>query len=1247
MKTKKHIQILLLLILPVILLTGCQTDKKFIIKMLDNPAFVRNTANLLNVHVEKKEYLYSGSNPLIDLEGEPVFEPFFYFKDLKTTADPEDKSIIHYSCKIPGLVGISYNIVFGKCFLDNEKYSPWVEVEGELKIVMDEKGNRMIDISDPDDFNVFTLWAYLRYTASSVYKGAYPFQKEGKPIPEGISEKDIAKGLPYIPVLCNKLFRDAYASLTGISPVDYTKTVIAPEMKYYTEHFSEFSKKSNKTGYGLINQHNALPWFLMIPLDLVLLIIFLIVGLFVFMKIADLIIPSENRSGLRMKWQKRINGMDKAEKKRLSGKKYKKILANSKFTDYKNVERDGAIRALTYPEDREMLCFLAEEELNVSALERLPYPEERELLVRILRRVQDDMKLRVQCSDVEMVIIAKLQYPADKEVLEREAKYGNLAKVRTAALNKLQYPESKEIIEHLAASDPMTDVRLAAIDKISGSDAIGTIEKAILSDSAYQEYRQLRDSKGYGKEFEKAEKKMKEGEKCCLALLEKLTYPEAKSAIANIARNSDYWDVRGNALEKLQYPADREVIMDCLLHQSYHMTPTYNTIDKMLYPEAREDLIELAKNAQSYDAKRRAIRQLPYPEEKEIITFLLENDKDGSLSETIMETIERSKEGKEMLSETALKAGDAKTRLDALKKLDITEYRKVFQQAAQKDKEVENRRYAIDKLEYPEDRKALAKAAQNDEDRENRFLARRKLPFLEEPSGWAHEDLLGDGKSRYLNEKLNPTEAEKVKAVIALTLSPRDNDETLRGLCGLIQKGMKGDSKGLELTLAGWAAAALGKVLTSEMTPDDIEPNHKRFEKAIDQYNEVVRKIQALKNNLITFIGFDTRYLSDSQKKDYEKIKSLQEELDRGLGNYMLDNGDKPFTYLTHILRDNQSRVPRFIKQGVIMGLLDWLMENKEQPEAQKLLEDVIAVRADLIRADNELSFFEVRVPADCTRDEYAQILSMVLRSANPSIKYCSTKNLLALAEEEVPGCMKMLQKYPLRLIDPVNKRTLGFYQFKPYIHEMWTQYQPPINTGKVISRYHEVDDRTLPLSSGLNLQLFRDTYSVIPTLFHEYQHFSGDPNEASVFLKTQIFSIGFYRRHKTAKASRDTVFAKLTELMGMPPEASKCSELNALIEQYYGKEVTPAEAVEHANAEIKKLNDMIYTINVRQTWDPSVTFPQLTDNEDKKDRDLIRDIIIRWDKTPKSITAAEFRSITAGVVITEEEDEEPRHRPD
>ena len=291
----------------------------------------------------------------------------------------------------------------------------------------------------------------------------------------------------------------------------------------------------------------------------------------------------------------------------------------------------------------------------------------------------------------------------------------------------------------------------------------------------------------------------------------------------------------------------------------------------------------------------------------------------------------------------------------------------------------------------------------------------------------------------------------------------------------------------------------------------------------------------------------------------------------------------------------------------------------------------LLSVRADMIRSDNQLTFFEVRVPDGVTRSDYALLLKDVLHCANPSIQYCDTEQLLDIAEKEVPGCMDMLYACPLRLIDPVNRQTLGFYQFKPYIHAMFVQYIPPLNTGKVIARYHEVDDRTKPLSSGLNLALFRDPYAVIPTIFHEYQHFRGDPNEASVFLKTQIFSIRFYKKHKKADAKADGVFAQLTAMLGLPPAADKRGALNQLIERCYGRQMSEDDAAKRADGEIAAINAFVDGANARETWEPEIKLPRLDDGGDEENRDLIRDILIRFATVPKSVTAEEFEAIVKG----------------
>ena len=499
------------------------------------------------------------------------------------------------------------------------------------------------------------------------------------------------------------------------------------------------------------------------------------------------------------------------------------------------------------------------------------------------------------------------------------------------------------------------------------------------------------------------------------------------------------------------------------------------------------------------------------------------------------------------------------------------------------------------------------------------------------------------------------------KMATVLAQKPEDSEDTMRLLCKTIHLGLRtdaipdGEESNAEayrhelLTAAGWSAAALGRILARKMNPNQIAGNLERLSPAIDRSNETVEKLQELyeKRNtaaetLRQMTAGRTRFtdraeaeLASSLNEQVESAKKQieQYELDysKGFGGFMLDGGDLPLAYLVFLLRDSQNRYPRFIKQGAIMGLVDWLVENRSHPEAAKLLETVVSVRADMIRANSELTFFAVRVPLGCSRKDYAVLLADVLHCANPSLNYGSAEELLSIAEKEVPGCMDMLYACPLRLIDQANRQTLGFYQFRPYVHAMWVQYTPPLHEGKVISRYHEVDDRTKPLSSGLNLQLFRDCYAVIPTIFHEYQHYRGDRNEASVFLKTQLFSIKFYKKYRQADAKADGVFAQMSAMLGLPPAAEKRDALNNTIERCYGKQVSKEAAAAKAEIELQSLNSFIDKANAEETWDPDVKLPRLTDSEDKKNRDLIRDIVIRFATVPKSITAEEFDDILKG----------------
>lgn len=555
-----------------------------------------------------------------------------------------------------------------------------------------------------------------------------------------------------------------------------------------------------------------------------------------------------------------------------------------------------------------------------------------------------------------------------------------------------------------------------------------------------------------------------------------------------------------------------------------------------------------------------------------------------------------------------------------------------------------------------------------------KWLAGRIFDRWAERSAGSADDSDGDGTLKIaagdideLNRQSAYESMQQVRTAVRFAVDmaefPQDSQVNLSILCKNLHMGLRYDSfpvpKGVDaeayrhdlLTAAGWSAAAIGRILAQKMplTGNAISANMERLSIAIDHSNEVVgklnRKIEARRkqieelNNMPD--GADVLKQSAAQlaiATGEEEIQKLQEEYNRGLGNYMLDNGDLPLAYLVFILRDSQNRFPRFIKQGVIMGLVDWLVKDRDNAEAADLLKTVIAVRASMIQSDNELTFFEVRVPKGCGRTEYASILKDVLHCANPSVQYGDTNALLANAEKEIKGVMDMLYACPLRLIDPANRRTMGFYQFKPYIHAMWVQYTPPERTGKVISRYHEVDDRTKPLSSGLNLKLFCDSYAVIPTLFHEYQHFMGDGNEASVFLKTQLFSIRFYKKYRAANAKEDGVFATMTTTLGIPPAVDKLPGLNALIERAYGKQLSPADAAQRADREIANINAFVKMANDGETWDPDVKMPMLSEKEDAKNMSLIRGIVIRFATVPKSINKDEFIAILKGRAKTIQE---------
>ena len=562
-----------------------------------------------------------------------------------------------------------------------------------------------------------------------------------------------------------------------------------------------------------------------------------------------------------------------------------------------------------------------------------------------------------------------------------------------------------------------------------------------------------------------------------------------------------------------------------------------------------------------------------------------------------------------------------------------------------------------------------------------------------------------------------------------------------------------------EYTTAGWALAALGKMKTQGLTPN-------KFHNAINQYKKVARSFNGLvrsrekaqadkaatRERLKAYIDNNTNAsaIRKQEKRSEQEIKRIEKriekitaKLNKGVLYYTLKANVAPFGYLLHVLNDNQFRYDRFMKQGVIMGLLDFFMKHKDHKHINPSFEQLIAIRAELISSTNHMSFFEVRtnsvvrslknsivrlkehekelhsskkselLPNDTGNieieidfggqvkikrrystelltdellfnekrfvedlfstslfsnsldfkgtlselwdreiektkqrienlegeiaatssagiDEYSYVLGEVLHCANPSLKYCDTKVLLNNAVEEIPNLMQLLGIYPLRLIDPGKKDEQGFYEFEPYKHSMWVQYEPPFGKGMVIRRFHEVLDMTIPNSTGLNVRLFTDEFAAIPTMFHEYCHYEDDHNEASVFLRTQLFSGSLYNKYRNANPMIDMVFSHLCDLLGEKPNAKNTDKLNDLIEKIYGKQVSPDDATVFIKQRIDEINQRISILSAHESWHPEIKMPFLNNelDGDSVNTNLIETVLMRYYTMPRRVTATEFDNI-------------------
>lgn len=488
-----------------------------------------------------------------------------------------------------------------------------------------------------------------------------------------------------------------------------------------------------------------------------------------------------------------------------------------------------------------------------------------------------------------------------------------------------------------------------------------------------------------------------------------------------------------------------------------------------------------------------------------------------------------------------------------------------------------------------------------------------------------------------------------MEACILLHFRPAADVQTLTTLCRYVAEAtnlenitsLDEDEKTRRLieSTGGWALAALGRCITSNLRPEELKKKKKNLDKAKDAYNDDIKAYneaqKAFKETSATLkvTNADANHIDEwwrvKGKLLRDEVNRYGERISRGIFLYALEADACFLELIAEIACDTHHRYSRFVVQGAIMGLIPFLQKYAGHPDIKPIMEGVLAARAQIISSDSQFTFFEVRVPSACSARQYAAILGEVLWCAKPSAKIADTNKFITLTQKEIPGVMDLLCNYPLRIIDPANVSTEGFFKFEPYKMANWVEYTPPLNIGPVIRRFNEILDMTIPNSTGLNLRLFTDIYTVCPVLFHEYCHYKDDHNEASVFLCTQLFSQQFYTKYrKRADPKRDFAFIHLQSLLGMPPSPERVDRLNNLILINYGPQIPEKEAGQSAQDNIDRINAWLVYANSRATWCAEKSFPLLADNEDKRNYHLLFSILKHFASLPRSIDQAKFNRI-------------------
>ena len=850
--------------------------------------------------------------------------------------------------------------------------------------------------------------------------------------------------------------------------------------------------------------------------------------------------------------------------------------------------------------------------------------------VRIVavKRISDviflkNIALKDRSDDVRCAAIENI---TDEEFLEKVASQQNSKSiVRCTAIKKISH---KDFLNGISLNDPDSSVRGEAVKKIND---VNILKEVVLKDS---------------------------NSSVCLDAFEKIQDEDFTKEIALKAQNSN---VRKVAVINI---TDKAVLKEVALKD-----PVSDVRKEAVKKITNRTVLKtVALNDANWDVRFEAVKGIT---DETVLKEIVLNDTDSDVRREAVKKIS----DESILKEIVLTASDSYVRLIAVQK--ITD-ESVLKEVAQNDSDRDVRREAIEKIT---DEAVLKESVLKDSESDI-----RKKAFVKISDEIILEELISKSKDGEICKSAISRISRKEKKLlltehISIFLTPQEavtlgnsrknflsfefsnhtkTDKDEWGKTAVVF-GEYAENKVnfYETTKSGWSLAALGRLITQNCTPEQFKKSLNSFENNVIQaYNKDCDKLKVLnvKGNRINEIDGILRShgwipglgltvgakqledikLEDEKKqltKDYRDLENqlapVIAKIERGILSYADNARVLPFGFFLQVINDSQGRFDRFIRQGAIMGMIDFFMKYQNDKIIHPHFENLIAARRDMISSDHQMSFFEVRAPKNCTAKEYAVILKEVLHCANPTINYCDTERLMEIAEQEIPGVMDLLVNYPLRLIDPGesgNETAEGFYDFEPYRHAMWVRYTPPLNVGQVQKRYHEVLDMTLPNSSGLNIRLFTNPYAAVPVMFHEYNHYLEDPNEASVFLKTHAFSLKFYRKYMDSEPEKDKVFIHLRKILGTVIDADKFQMLNDLILKYYGFPKSKEEAEAEAEADLQQKNLYVQYSNMQQNWCPDVKMPQLNDEGDKYNADLIRKIRIRYAQVPRTITKEEFR---------------------